>query len=291
MSSPTPPKIRARQIIDSDLNSLSDLLATGFPRRTARNWRQFLARLAEHPTPAGLPKFGYLLESDGTPVGTLLLISSSICAEANCITRCNLSSWYVDPAYRSHAPLLYSRALKHKDVTYMNVSASSHVLPIVEAFGFSKYSDGQFAAIPALCPVLNGSCSKVVDVDCELDIPFDPSERELLKTHAKYGCISVWCVTSKCAHPFVFLPRIVKRVIPCVQLIYCRDVNDFVRFASPIGRFLALRGRPLVLIDANGPIPGLVGRYFGGVAPKYFKGPDRPRLGDLSYTEAALLGL
>jgi hypothetical protein len=54
---------------------------------------------------------------------------------------------------------------------------------------------------------------------------------------------------------------------------------------------LTARGRPLVIIDSNGPIPGLVGKYFSNKAPKYFKGPDRPRFGDLAYTEAVMFGL
>jgi len=45
------------------------------------------------------------------------------------------------------------------------------------------------------------------------------------------------------------------------------------------------------MIDANAPIPGLVGRYCGGNMPKYFKGPQRPRLGDLAYTENAVMGV
>jgi hypothetical protein len=83
---------------------------------------------------------------------------------------------------------------------------------------------------------------------------------------------------------------VVKGWMRCAQLIYCRDLNDFVRFARPVGWFLALRGSPLVLIDANGPIRGLVGKYFEGIAPKYFRGPVQPCLGDLAFTEAALFG-
>ena len=37
--------------------------------------------------------------------------------------------------------------------------------------------------------------------------------------------------------------------------------------------------------------PELVGRYFEGVTPKYFRGPEQPRLGDLAYTEAVMFGL
>jgi hypothetical protein len=66
-------------------------------------------------------------------------------------------------------------------------------------------------------------------------------------------------------------------------------MEDFIEFARPIGSYLALHGRPFVLIDSKGPIPGLVGRYFDGASPKYFKGPVVPRLGDLAFTEAAML--
>ena len=66
---------------------------------------------------------------------------------------------------------------------------------------------------------------------------------------------------------------------------------DFVRFAGPIGWFLARRGLPFVIIDANAPMPGLAGWYSHGDMPKYFKGPQRPRLGDLAFTEYAVMGL
>ena len=74
-------------------------------------------------------------------------------------------------------------------------------------------------------------------------------------------------------------------------MIYCADLGDLVRFAGPIGRYLARRGWPLVIIDANGPIAGLTGIFRHGSMAKYFKGPQRPRLGDLAYTEYALLGV
>jgi hypothetical protein len=47
----------------------------------------------------------------------------------------------------------------------------------------------------------------------------------------------------------------------------------------------------LVIVDANGPIPGLIGLFRRDSMPKYFKGPQPPRLGDLAYTEYALLGV
>jgi len=60
-------------------------------------------------------------------------------------------------------------------------------------------------------------------------------------------------------------------------------VSDFIRFAAPLGRFLIARGYPLVALDANGPIPGLIGKYSGNL-PKFCSGPDQPRLGDAAYS-------
>jgi hypothetical protein len=48
---------------------------------------------------------------------------------------------------------------------------------------------------------------------------------------------------------------------------------------------------PLMLIGSNGPIPKLIGRYYEHKMPFYYKGADRPRSGDLAYTEAAMFGL
>ena len=75
---------------------------------------------------------------------------------------------------------------------------------------------------------------------------------------------------------FAFLPREVKGVGRRVaQLAYCADTSSFTRFAGPIGRWLMTQGLPLVILDAQGPVPGLVGRFFKDRAPKYFRGAMR----------------
>jgi hypothetical protein len=282
------PKIRCRQIADGDLDALADLLKRGFgARRTHAFWRHVLAGLKARAVPAGMPRYGYLLENAGVPVGAILLIFAA--TPGGEAPRANVSSWYVEPAFRSYAPLLVAQALKLKPVTYLNVSAVPHTWPILEAQGYQRYSNGVFVALPAV--QRSRSDVRLLAADHEPDAPHEPFERDLLVEHAGYGCISLWGVTRERAYPFVFRPRIVKSVVPCAQLIYCRDVADVVRFAGPIGRFLARRGRPFVVIDANGPIEGLVGRYFDGTMPKFFRGPARPRLGDLAYTETALFGM
>jgi len=283
--------IRCRQIEESDVDAVAALLTRGFPNRNSQFWHHALDQLTRREPPPGLQKYGYLLETGGTPVGAILLICSAMRTGDTVAPRCNLSSWYVDPAYRAYAPLLVSHALRHKEVTYLNVSAAPHTWPIIEAQGFSRYSDGLFVCFPALSRMPPGDDVTVLDARLKPAVAFDPFEQDVLRQHAEHGCISLWCATAERAFPFVFRPRLAKGVIPCAQLIYCHDIADFVRFAGSIGRHLALRGRPIVIVDANGPIPGLVGIFRHGRKPKYFKGPQRPRLGDLAYTEYAILGV
>ena len=288
MSSLSRSPVRARQIADADISSLAELLGKGFPGKSREYWSQVFDRLARHSTPVGRPKYGYLIESEGVAVGVILLISSMIQQGDTLAMRCNLSTWYVRPNFRFYATLLISQATAEKNITYLNITPAEHTRPILEVQGFSRYSHGRFVA----CLSRSTKALTVADVvgsDVCPSAYFEPFERDLLLAHARYGCVSVWCTTSERAYPFVFLRRFVKRIVPCVQLIYCRHIDDLIRFARPIGRYLGLRGYPLVLIDSGGPIRGLVGKYVDGIAPKYFKGPTSPRLGDLAYTEAAIL--
>lgn len=280
-------KIRCRPITDGDLDRLVDLLKRGFGRRRTRVfWRRALASLESRSVPGGMPRYGYLLENDGIPVGAILLIFAQTPGSGT--LRANVSSWYVEPAFRAYAPLLASRALQRKDVTYLNISPVRHTWPILEAQDYARYANGVFVALPALRR--SDDRVRLLAAEARPDAPHEPFEPGLLAEHATYGCISFWCATAERAFPFVFRRRIVKGAIPCAQLIYCRHMADLVRFAGPIGRYLARRGLPFVVADANGPIAGLTGRYFADTMPKYFRGPVRPRLGDLADTEAALFG-
>jgi hypothetical protein len=291
--SPTmsPAGVRTREILDSDIDAVTRLLASGFTRSTRKNWLDIFAGLAAHRTPAGLPKYGYLMESDGAPVGVILVISSTARNGEISTIRCNLSSWYVSPAFRSFAHLFISRILKNKDFTYVNVSPAPHTLPIITVQGFSRYIAGQFYALAMSFRPSRDPQVSVVPAAVFPERRFESFEYDLLQEHAKFGCMSLWCLTSDRAHPFVFRSRVIRGFVPVAQLVYCRNIGEFVRFSGPIGRFLARRGFFFVMIDANGPIPGLLGIYRDRSLPKYYKGRMPPRLGDIAYTESALFGI
>jgi len=140
--------IRCRQIRDEDIVAIADLLARGFPKVPSQHWSRALIKMSERERVSCYPKYGYLLESGAGPVGVILTIFSIRKRDMGVYTICNLSSWYVDPDYRGYASWLISAAVRHKDVTYINISAASHTWRTIEVQGFRRYSDGMILSFP-----------------------------------------------------------------------------------------------------------------------------------------------
>jgi hypothetical protein len=158
-----PGGLRCRQIDETDIEAVASFLARGFPAHERRFWLDAFARLTKHEPPPGFPKYGYLLESDRVVVGAILLICSTLPADGAVTTRCNLSSWHVEPRFRPYAPMLVSQALRDKDVTYINISPAPHTRPIIEAQGFSRYCEGIFFAVPLLRGLFDGAGVKILE--------------------------------------------------------------------------------------------------------------------------------
>ena len=71
-----------------------------------------------------------------------------------------------------------SQALRHKHVTYLNVSPAPHTLPIIEAQGFARYCDGVFVAVPMLNGLFGGGGVRVFGAGGALTPPASiPSSR------------------------------------------------------------------------------------------------------------------
>lgn len=282
-------RLRCREIRDDDKNAIVDLLTEGFDRPRIF-WVEALRRLSSHGAPDGLPRYGYALDHDGTLVGVLLLIFTAVECSAARAVRCNVSSWYVKPEYRAYAAMLVSRALKHREATYFNLTPAPGTLPILKAQGYRPLSTGRFYAVPALNTPLRGASVQAVDARATPDPDIGAFDGEVTRAHAGFGCLSLVCRTKDGAFPFVFARRRIKRYIPGALLIYCRRQEDFVTCAGSLGRFLASRGVLSVIINANGPIRGLKGKFVEKL-PTFYLGPQPPQPGDLAFSECAMFGV
>jgi hypothetical protein len=287
-------RLRCREITEADLDAVADLLTRGFMGRSRDYWMSGLRRQATREVPDGYPRFGYMLDHDGQPVGVLLLLYTERRSGGVTAIHCNLSSWYVEPAFRNYAPLLTKIAQRHNEVTYLNISPATWTWPIIEAQGFASYCSGLLFSFPVLSRAARGMTVETITPETKAIEGLPSTELELLTRHARYGCLSLACRTADGAPlPFILLPVRIRRgwiAPPAMQLIYCRDVTAYVACAGAIGRALIGYGKISVLLDANGPVPGIAGFFSRARGRKYFKGPHRPRLADLTDTELVLYG-
>jgi hypothetical protein len=289
----TQTRVRCREITESDIDAIADLLTHGFVGRSRDYWMQGLRRQAFRPVPEGYPRFGYMLDNDGTPVGVLLLLYTARKEGEETAIQCNLSSWYVEPTFRNYAPLLTKIAQRHKEVTYLNISPATWTWPIIETQGFKSYCHGLFFSVPFLSRAPRGTRVEIVAPHADGIEGLSEADAELLMRHARYNCLSLVCRTTDGAVPFILQPLRIRRgwiAPPAMQLIYCRDISEYVACAGAIGRLLLRFGKVSVVLDSNARVPGLIGFYTEARGRKYFKGPHRPRLADLTDTELVLYG-
>lgn len=279
-----PPRVRCRAIADGDIEAVVQLLRRGFPSRAESYWRNGFARQRERPLPDGVPRYGFTLVGEEGPVGVVLLLYAVV----DGALRANLSSWYVDPAYRAQASLLVTMAIRRKDVTFINISPARNTWRTIEAQGFRRSTSGQFLGMPVLSR--GSEPATVRRFDPERDVL---PESDLLIDHARMGALCLVVEARGGLVPIVLLPFRIRsgRVrLPIYQIIFCRSIETYVRLAGPIGRYLLRRGIAFVIHDADGPEPGLFGHYRADMGPKYALGPHPPRRGDLAYTERVIFG-
>ena len=279
-------RLRCRAIREEDLSAVAGLLSRGFPARGLKYWTAGLGRLSARSAVGNYPRHGYLLEEDGEVCGVVLTIFSECVTNGEKHVRCNVSSWYVEPRLKSYAAMLTSFAQRDEDVTYLNVSPAPHTRPIIEAQGFQRFCNGQLVSTPLFQRRNTGVRALAFTDGAPEGERLTQYERDLIAVHVEQGCIAMTCAHEGQVYPFIFLPRTMfNGKAPCLHLIFCRRMEDFVRFAGALGRALIWKKHLLVVVDSNGPIPGLPGRYFPDLGPKYFKGPRPPALGDMAHTE------
>ena len=273
-----------REIRPADVADVAALLTRGF--RAWRNrafWDRALTRLAEHDPPDGLPRMGYALEVRGSLVGVLLMIAHQTADGAR---YCNLSSWFVEPAFSLYGALLARRALRHPGVTFLNVTPAPETWDLLANQGYTRFSVGRAYSLPVLAR--RGAMASVRRVHAVTgSIPeMTDYELDLLRRHASWGCISVICTGA----PFIFGLRRRRGIVPFAYLLHCRSIQSFDAHARSLGLYLLRYGVMLVVVDAEAQLAGMP-CWFDKRFPKFFRGTAAPLSHDLAYTERAIFGV
>ena len=183
--------VRCRPIAPDDRDNVVNRLALGFPMRDRAYWERAVAQLDRYVAAQGFPHYGYLLQVGEEIVGALLMIFKRSSVDGSSVLSCNLSSWCVDEAYRSYAPLLVNAATRDKAVTYVNISPEKLTRSTVEAQGFAAYCEGLFFALPLLSwrhPGIRRAASRARSSQAA-DV--DPDDLALMRGHAGLDCLRI----------------------------------------------------------------------------------------------------
>lgn len=275
-----------RPLAEGDIPATVRLMTESFPRRTQAYFETAFERLAVRDIPDGFERFGYVIDQGGI-FGAVLAIPSAHDLGTETQAFVNISTWCVAPSHRGPAAkALYDQSGAREDAVNTNLSAAKHTLKTIGRLGFKPWSHGQYLALRAR---RNGK-AQVLTLDPAVKAGLPDHQARILEDHRRSGCLTPILESDGRLIPLILLKRVVRKVIPAAQLIYCEDRAWLLEHARPLLTWLRLRGRLGLIIDADSPEPALAGRYFPGLAAKYYRGQS-PRLDvDHTYSEMMYLG-
>lgn len=277
-----------RELEERDLPELAQLMLEGFPRHPRAFWENSLRRIRNRVRAPGTPQYGYGIEEHGLQ-GAVLTLGSVHGPTDSPQTIVNISSWTVRPSHRGvPARELYRYASRFDRFTYSNLSPAPHTLKTIKQSGFRERTAGQIIAIGVRAS--DPRPTQIVSLQDAERAGLTPQKTAMLRYHSNLGCIAFCLELPDRLAPLIFLPRRIKPGLPVAQLIYCEHMDDFQDNSRSIYLSLLARGYPAILVDASGPLIGLIGKYFPEKAPKYYKGQPPVYAVDHTYSEMIYVG-
>lgn len=194
------------------------------------DWRKLFVKYWESPEDF----CGYILVKDGEVKGFLGLIFSNRLFNGEVYKFCNMSSWIVDEDCRNQSVFMLLEALKLKDYTFTNFSASDTVAAVLTRLGFKKFEVNQQVLFPVPNLLLQGR-----GYACEFDLQkireqLNENDRVIFDDHQNLGCEHL-LLKSKDGYAYVILKKTQRRNIPVAKVQY---VSDARRFVAGIEKFV-----------------------------------------------------
>ncbi len=203
---------------------------------------------------------GYMLIKDEEVKGFLGLIFSNRLFNAEVHKFCNLTSWIVDEDCRNQSVFLLLEALKLKDYTFTNFTASQTVAVLVKRLGFEEFEVNQ-----QIIPPIPNFALKKRNCVCEFDVQkirpeLNDNERTIFDDHQQLDCRHL-LLKSNAGYAYVILKKTHRRNIPIAKVHYVSDAGYFVEWAEKFAAKICLHLKVLgVMVDE---------RYLGDYRPRF----------------------
>jgi hypothetical protein len=286
-----PDDVIIRPITESFLEEAVKMLARGFPYRPIQFWKDGVSRLRQFRSPHQAWPYGYFLQVDGADVGIILTIASErTLPEGGLQTVVNLSSWYVEPAYRGLAPFMLRRVLKNSDpvTIFTDLTPTPAVIRINEALGFRCWNEGcMILGLPWFGFALR-SKGTVLPLHKLPSGALNDSVRQMMEDHAGMGAVVGILLDQSATLPLIFY-RTRWKGLPAVCLAYADNRAQVLSSLSAVARFLISEGHVLLRIDGNQVDCPRCAPFFRARGRRFLRGRlDQKRI-DYAYSEHVLL--
>jgi acetoacetyl-CoA synthetase len=253
------PQIRAAERRDEE--QICHLLDEGFGRGIP--WK----RIFDHPwQPEAIPR-GFVLTVADEIVGFIGLICAPRDLNGKSGLVCNLSSWYVRPAYRGWSNALMAAATQF-DVTFTSLTPGKASRRILEAMGFSVLDGAKLFLPPAMhAKTLREPRPSLIFNPIMMRQMLSGAQQRILDDHAHYDCLPMLLVEGdESAFIMIRYRRKYRRLLPYSEVIYCSTPSLLNRHLERVKLAVMRRQGTIGLVVGSQSLPSSTGLRFHGQA-------------------------
>lgn len=212
-------QVEIRKANANDQEAIVALLEKFYPG-VPNHWRKLFAPRAwqvEDDFP------GFIIVDNNKVVGFLGTIFSEHNAAQGKERICNLTTWYVEPAYRQHGMALFLKVMKLPNVSWSNLTAAPHTHEWLIRSGFKMLQDTQTTVLPL--PKLFHKKNATVTLNfSEKDLNIQ--NQAIYRAHQNLHCRHV-LIKKNNAECYCLLVITKYKKVPLAKIYYMSDTNLF----------------------------------------------------------------
>jgi acetoacetyl-CoA synthetase len=234
------------------------LLDEGFKAPAgAKPWHHIF----DHTWQWGTIPRGFVLTCDGVIVGFIGLICAMRSVAGKSGPVCNLTSWFVRPAYRGWSASLLAAATGFEQVTYTSLTPNPASQRIFKAIGFAEISRTKRILPPMSHPATIFGPRPSILFGASVPPLVDREHQRILADHDCWNCLPVLVTVGEESALIIARRRLFREsgMLPCSDILYCSDPALLQRHVEPIKLALMWRQRTLAMGVSQHVVPGLSG--------------------------------